>query len=148
MDIHKVDFKDNTVTWKCKACGAENPYDKETVDKALELAKESLKAIPAALFFGALKAIGWLCIGIAALKYVKVMKNKQTEFFMVTRVCRDDIASRFSDWDTCSELPKKFARIPDEDMQRIADEMGEMITECDFWTALDIAVKKVMGWKQ
>jgi hypothetical protein len=62
-----------TITWKCKNCGHESPYDKETTDKALEVAKEGLKAVPMALFFGALKALGWLFIGIAALKYVGVI---------------------------------------------------------------------------
>ena len=62
-----------TVNWKCKSCGTENPYDKETADKALEVAKGALKTVPVALFFGALKAIGWLCIGIAALKFTGVI---------------------------------------------------------------------------
>jgi hypothetical protein len=61
------------VTWKCSKCGHENEYDKETTDKALWVAKEGLKTVPAVLFFEALKAVGWLCIGIAALKWVKVI---------------------------------------------------------------------------
>ena len=80
MNIHKVDFGNGTATWKCSNCGTENPYDKETADKALAIAAESLKTaaeslktIPAALLFGALKAIGWLCLGIAALKFSGVI---------------------------------------------------------------------------
>ena len=73
MNIHSVDFGTKNVTWKCEKCGTANPYDKETADKALAVASESLKALPAALLFGALKAIGWLCIGIAALKFTGVI---------------------------------------------------------------------------
>jgi hypothetical protein len=62
-----------TITWKCEKCGHPNPYDKETADKALAVAKEALKTVPMALLFGALKALGWLFIGIAALKYVGVI---------------------------------------------------------------------------
>jgi hypothetical protein len=73
MDIHSVDFGTKKVTWKCSKCGTANEYDKETVDKALDVAKEGLKAVPMALFFGAIKAVGWLCIGIAALKFTGVI---------------------------------------------------------------------------
>jgi hypothetical protein len=73
MDIHSVDFGTKKVTWKCSQCGHENEYDKETADKALEVAKEGMKAVPVALLFGALKALGWLFIGIAALKFAGVI---------------------------------------------------------------------------
>jgi len=55
-------------------CYCEECYDEQKVkDKAMDIAKESLKIIPTALLFAALKALGWLFIGIAALKFTGVI---------------------------------------------------------------------------
>ena len=55
-------------------CYCEECYNNQEIkDKAMDIAKESLKIVPTALLFGALKALGWLFIGIAALKYTGVI---------------------------------------------------------------------------
>lgn len=72
-----------------------------------------------------------------------LMKEK----FNVTTVCRDDVAHHFGNYNWCGHVPKKYAKISDADMEAIASIMQDKICECDFWTALDIAGVKVMGYK-
>jgi FtsH-binding integral membrane protein len=59
--------------WKCRQCGYENKLDKETVDRAFGMAAKGLAFAPVALLFGSIKALGWLFIGIAALKWTGVI---------------------------------------------------------------------------
>lgn len=66
-------MKVETEGWLCEKCGHENKLDKETTDRALRVAERALISVPIALTFGAMKAVAWLLLGVAALKFVGVI---------------------------------------------------------------------------
>lgn len=78
---------------------------------------------------------------------VENMVKKKTEFFVVTRVHRQDIAQRYKDLGY-SDIGKKCARLSDDDMEAVAAKMQDKITDFTFWESLDIAIETVLGWKR
>jgi hypothetical protein len=59
--------------WKCSKCGFENEFPKEQIEKMQASMIKMLAFMPSALLFASLKALGWLFIGIAALKFVNII---------------------------------------------------------------------------
>ena len=68
-----------------------------------------------------------------------------TEFFSVSRLSRDDIEALRQD-DRIKTTEDKIKALSDEDMQGIAERMGEMFTESGaYWDYLEELADKVLN---
>jgi len=72
------------------------------------------------------------------------MKKKKQEYFAVTYVCREDIAHIMNE-NGRHDLAEKAMKISNEDMQRIAEGMGDSFVDSgDYWEYLKYFAERLL----
>jgi len=70
----------------------------------------------------------------------------EDKYFVITRLHRDDISSRFADiWDLPEEkVTERLKRITDEEMKRLASRMESDYLDQLYWGSLEILAKDLV----